>query len=75
MAKIYNSVIDLVGRTPLVHLSRLEKELQLDARLLVKAERFNPGGSVKDRVALAMVEDAERRPMAPKSSSPPAPRA
>ena len=60
MAKIYNSVIDLVGRTPLVHLSRLEKELQLDARLLVKAERFNPGGSVKDRVALAMVEDAER---------------
>ena len=60
MAKIYNSVIDLVGCTPLVHLSRLEKELQLDARLLVKAERFNPGGSVKDRVALAMVEDAER---------------
>ncbi len=60
MAKIYNSVIDLVGRTPLVRLSRLEKELQLDARLLVKAERFNPGGSVKDRVALAMVEDAER---------------
>ena len=46
MAKIFNSVIDLVGRTPLVHLSRLEKELQLDARLLVKAERFNPGGSV-----------------------------
>ena len=61
MAKIYDSVEQLIGRTPLIHLSRLEKAYSLRAQLIVKAERFNPAGSAKDRVALAMIEDAETR--------------
>ena len=61
MSKIHNSLTELVGNTPLLEVKRIEKELQLEARLVVKLEYFNPGGSVKDRVALAMIEDAERR--------------
>lgn len=61
MAKIYESLISLVGDTPLLEVQRIAKSLNLKARLLVKVESFNPGGSVKDRVALAMIEDAERR--------------
>ncbi len=61
MAKIYDSVLDLVGRTPLVRLGAISAIYSLKADLLAKVEYFNPAGSVKDRVALAMVQDAERR--------------
>ncbi|MDE6418037.1 MAG: cysteine synthase A [Duncaniella sp.] len=61
MAKIHNSLLDLIGGTPLVEVGRIEKELGLKDRVLVKMEAFNPGGSVKDRVAAAMIEDAEKR--------------
>lgn len=60
MRKIYTSVEQLVGHTPLVELTNLERENDLPARVLVKLECFNPGGSVKDRVALAMIQAAER---------------
>lgn len=59
MASIYNSVEDLVGRTPLLRLNRLEQEHGLQARLLAKLEYRNPAGSVKDRVALSMIRAAE----------------
>ncbi len=61
MARIYDSVEQLIGRTPLVRLSRLEAAYELPAQLIAKPERFNPAGSSKDRVALSMIEDAERR--------------
>lgn len=57
--KIYESMTDLVGNTPLVEVKNIEKEEGLKARVLVKVESFNPGGSVKDRIAKAMIEDAE----------------
>lgn len=57
---IYRSLLDLIGQTPLVELTKLEHDLDLNARILAKVEYFNPGGSVKDRAALAMIEDAER---------------
>lgn len=60
MGKIYQSYTELIGHTPLLEVCNIEKDKQLDARLLVKLEAFNPGGSVKDRVALAMIEAAER---------------
>ncbi len=60
MAKIYTSVEQLVGGTPLVRLARLERELGLGVTLLAKLERFNPAGSSKDRVALSMLDSAER---------------
>ncbi len=59
MAKIYKSLTELVGHTPLLELTKIEKQKGLKARLLAKIEAFNPGGSVKDRVALAMIEEAE----------------
>ena len=59
MEKIYEDLTKLVGRTPLVHLARLEKAEKLKARLLAKVEYFNPGGSGNDRIALAMIEAAE----------------
>ena len=58
---IYTSTIQLIGHTPLLELTGIEKELDLSARLLAKLEYFNPAGSVKDRVALAMIEDAEKK--------------
>ena len=61
MAHIYKGAAQLVGHTPLVELVNLEKELGLEAKLLVKLEYFNPAGSVKDRVAKAMIEDAEEK--------------
>ncbi len=61
MSKIYKSAQELIGSTPLVELCNLEKELKLSARLLVKLESVNPAGSVKDRVAKAMIDDAEKR--------------
>ena len=60
MAKIYKSVEELIGRTPMVELSNLEDKLGLDVTLLAKVEALNPGGSAKDRVAKRMVEDAEK---------------
>lgn len=61
MSRIYNGVSDLVGGTPLVRLNNIEKEFGLKATLLVKLEYFNPAGSVKDRVAKSMIEDAEAK--------------
>ena len=61
MAKIYNSALELVGNTPLVRLNSIIKKYGLKADLLAKVEYFNPAGSVKDRVALAMVLDAEQK--------------
>ncbi len=61
MAKIYRSVDELVGNTPLLELKHIEKEFGLKATLLAKLEYFNPAGSVKDRVARAMLDDAEAR--------------
>jgi len=61
MSKIYKGALNLIGNTPLVEVTNIEKELGLEARVLVKLEYFNPAGSVKDRIAKAMIEDAERR--------------
>lgn len=61
MGKIYQSLTELVGHTPLLEVRNIEQAQGLEARLLVKLERANPCGSVKDRTALAMIEDAEKR--------------
>ena len=61
MAKIYKGAVELIGNTPLVEAVNLERALELPATLLVKLEYFNPAGSVKDRIAKAMIEDAEQR--------------
>lgn len=61
MSKIYASAADLVGKTPLVEFKNIEKELGLKAKILAKLEYFNPAGSVKDRIAKAMIEDAESK--------------
>ena len=61
MAKIHGNLTTLVGNTPLLEVQNIEKGEGLKARLIVKVEFFNPGGSVKDRVALAMIEEAEER--------------
>lgn len=60
MANVYNSILDLVGRTPLLKLNNFAKKHDLLANIFVKIEYFNPAGSVKDRIALAMIEDAEK---------------
>ncbi|MBQ5969941.1 MAG: cysteine synthase A [Clostridia bacterium] len=60
MSKIYQSASDLVGRTPLLELTHIEKDLDLKATILAKLEYFNPAGSVKDRIAKSMIEDAEQ---------------
>lgn len=61
MARIYDSLLSLVGHTPLLEVQQIAQVEGVKARLIVKLESFNPGGSVKDRVALSMIEDAERR--------------
>ena len=61
MANIYKGTLGLIGNTPLVEVTNIEKELGLKARVLVKLEYFNPAGSVKDRIAKAMIEDAEKK--------------
>ena len=61
MSNIYKGTLGLIGNTPLVEVVNIEKELGLEATLLVKLEYFNPAGSVKDRIAKAMIEDAEER--------------
>ena len=68
MSKIYNSVDELIGRTPLLRLTNIEESEKLSARLLVKLEMFNPAGSVKDRVAKAMLDDAEAKGVINKDS-------
>lgn len=68
MAKIYTSVEQLIGKTPLVELTNIEKKFDLKAKLLAKVEFFNPGGSVKDRVAKAMLDDAEEKGLLIKDS-------
>lgn len=60
MSRIYTSASQLIGKTPLLELTYMEKEYGLQARILAKLEYFNPAGSVKDRIAKAMIEDAER---------------
>ena len=59
MSNIYTSIDQTIGHTPLLELTNIEKKLSLKARVLVKLEYFNPGGSVKDRVAKAMIDAAE----------------
>ena len=68
MSTIYASAEQLIGNTPLVELTQIEKELGLKAKLIAKLELFNPAGSVKDRVALAMINDAEKRGVLNKDS-------
>ena len=58
---VYSSVTELIGRTPLLEVKKIEKEQKLDAKILVKLELFNPAGSAKDRIAKAMVDDAEQK--------------
>ena len=61
MGKVYTGALELIGNTPLVEVKNIEKDQGLKARLLVKLEYFNPAGSVKDRIARAMIEDAEEK--------------
>lgn len=61
MANIYKGTLGLIGNTPLVEVTNIEKELGLEAKVLVKLEYFNPAGSVKDRIAKAMIDDAEEQ--------------
>lgn len=68
MSNIYTSVEQLVGRTPLLELTKLEKEYNLEAKLFAKLEYLNPAGSAKDRIALKMLEDAEERGVINKDS-------
>ena len=68
MSKIYHSITELIGRTPLLEVENIENALGLKARLLVKLEYFNPAGSVKDRIARAMIEDAEEKGLLKKGS-------
>ena len=74
MSHIYTSADQLIGRTPLLELTHLEKKHGLKARILAKLEYLNPAGSVKDRIARAMIDDAEAKGLlheAASSSSPP----
>lgn len=61
MGKIYENVAELIGKTPLLHANNFEKKRSVEANIFAKLEYFNPAGSVKDRVALAMINDAEQR--------------
>ena len=61
MSRIYSSVAELIGNTPLVELKHIEKKYNLEATILAKLEYFNPAGSVKDRIAKEMIEDAEKK--------------
>ena len=60
MSKIYTSADQLIGKTPLLELTHIEKEEKLEARILAKLEYFNPAGSVKDRVAKSIIDEAEK---------------
>ena len=69
MPKIYKSVDELIGKTPLVELTNIQRDLKLEAKLLAKLEYFNPAGSVKDRVAKSMIDDAESKGILKKDST------
>lgn len=69
MTKIYKNLTDLIGRTPLLELTNFEKKNQLNARVIAKLEYFNPAGSVKDRIAKAMLDDAEARGLVKEGST------
>ena len=77
MSKIYTSADQLIGKTPLLELAHIEKDLDLKAKILAKLEYFNPAGSVKDRIAKKMIDDAESSlsppPAIPASVWPPSP--
>lgn len=66
MANIYTSADQLIGKTPLLELTHLEHSLGLKAKIVAKLEYFNPAGSVKDRIAKAMIEEAEKRENSPR---------
>ena len=68
MSNIYKSADELIGKTPLLELTHIEKELGLNAKLIAKLEYFNPAGSVKDRIAKAMIDDAEAKGVLTKDS-------
>jgi len=68
MAKIYENLTDLIGRTPLLKLNNYVKQNKLKAQIIAKLEYFNPAGSVKDRIALAMIDDAEKKGILTKDS-------
>ena len=68
MKKIYNSIEELTGKTPLLELRRISSEFKLEAKILAKLECFNPAGSIKDRIAMAMIDDAERKGLLKKNS-------
>jgi cysteine synthase A len=68
MSKIYKGAVELIGNTPLVEVTNIEKELGIEATVLVKLEYFNPAGSVKDRIGKAMIEDAESKGLLNKDS-------
>jgi cysteine synthase A len=68
MAKIYNSLVELVGKTPLLRLNNYEKQNGLNAEIIGKLEYFNPAGSVKDRIAKSMIDDAEKKGLLKKDS-------
>ena len=68
MSKIYQGAVELIGNTPLVEVINLEQQESLKARVLVKLEYLNPAGSVKDRIAKAMLEDAEQKGLLHKDS-------
>ena len=61
MLNIYKGALGLIGNTPLVELTHIEKAFGLEAKILAKLEYFNPAGSVKDRIAKEMIEDAEEK--------------
>lgn len=61
MSKIFTSADQLIGKTPIMELTKIEKEFKLEARILAKLEYFNPAGSIKDRIAKAMIDDAEEK--------------
>ncbi len=66
---IYSKITELIGNTPLVELTNLEREENLDARVIAKVEFFNPAGSIKDRIALEMIEEAERKGLIKKGAT------
>ena len=68
MSNIYTSADQLIGKTPLLELTHIERKHRLEARLLAKLEYLNPAGSVKDRIAKAMIDDAEARGLLKKGS-------
>ena len=69
MAKIFTSIDQLIGRTPILELTNIQKEFSLNAKIYAKLELFNPAGSIKDRVALSMIKEAEKEGTLKKGST------